>query len=194
MRQRSTVLILMALLAGLLGAPHAFAAEPNCPVAQGGQGLRSDIVACGDFESTTACTTGFEPNCWFNGSNGGLNQNGSGWQIVNGTAAVGSRHATATFQPGTTGPGFAIKEPIQPTKFLNVNLRVYNRFRNGFISFDSGHGMNVQSFSDSFQCFAAVKLQGSTYAQAMHVDGVASCGVSTIANLATQSGTAVKPR
>jgi Fibronectin type III domain len=141
---------------------------------------RGDIIFCTGFEVTTGCGTGLEGACWNN--NGLAVAGGNLWQIVSGgDAAVGSRYGKSNFIPGATSIGFAVKEGIDP-KPISANMRWYSRFKNGYISFGSGHGPfmvvvtdGINAGNDGF-CGSSLKFQVSTYAQNLHYDGLNGCG------------------
>jgi hypothetical protein len=176
MTMRTSLPLAATIIVGLFLVAPATAAEPICPR---GNSPRADIVWCADLEVTVGCTTGMEYDCWANnGYSNTPNPSNSPYllKIVQGRsdAAVGRGYARAQPQPGTTGSGFASKEPIQANRFPNINFRYYVRYTGGYVSFTSGHGPQVVAFNDTFTCFSALKFQLSTYSGATYYP--LSCG------------------
>jgi hypothetical protein len=162
---RTSVLLAAAIVLSLHLATPAIAVEPICA---GGASPRADIAWCSDFEVPTGCTSGAEYDCWANNNYSNTpNPSNSPYllKIIQGTpdAAVGRGYVRAQPQPGTTGPAFAYKEPIQASRFPNINFRYYVRYSGGYLGFYSGHGPQVVGFNDNYTCFNALKFQLSTF-------------------------------
>src|SRR5438093_3356925 len=158
------VLLLAAgVIVGVFLVAPAMAVEPICP---GGSSPRADITHCMDFDTLTNCITGQEDLCWVD--NGYLGYPGSirtqyNHKIVVGGGAVGNGFIRGRPQPGSTGSGFGNIEPIFIPGVSAFNMRYYIKYSRGYVSFETGHNVQMEASTPGFTCTSALKFQMSTY-------------------------------
>jgi hypothetical protein len=174
------LLPVVGLMIGLLlVAAPATAIEPICP---GGSNPRADITKCMDYDNLTHCATGQEDQCWIdNGYTKSYGQDAYGYMIVGGGGATGQGYGRARPRPGSTGSGFGMIEPVPGFPSNAINFRYYVRYSQGYLSFHSGHNVQIVATANPGDMLTCLRRRGAAPMRVVFegnpIDGIPPGGI-----------------